>query len=532
MRASRLPALVLSGVFLLSACGAKEAEGAPDAPGTAPAPAGAPDETAQRPAGLPPDAVAIETADGQTLWVQPRPGGRVLVYQFRDDGTVEGVGGPVEEMAALYPDADFSAFETGEGQDDGGAAGGGLDPLRASQERLVEITPGAAEALEVARRGTVIELTGPTLTHMIESMGGSLDVTSEDLERLLASTDGRITATQAELRALIKQAGGDPIREAALAALIARTLEEPPPKLEKDAATRGRTHKDCPGLVYGTGEREICLPLGALSFADAAVSFTPGEKPSKAPFDFPGNALGEPDYRNTRSADFISLGCQGVLVLQFLDNALIDVDGVDLYVFEIGPFVERTELAISSDGARWIDVGVIEGARSEVDISDHVARGERFSYVRLTNAGKSCGGNHSGADIDAVAAVGAEIRLSLDSALLFDVGKSEIKPEAASALEALASQIKAYGRDIRITVEGHTDSTGSDRANLTLSEARARSVWNDLAPRLGLPDAAAAVRGFGEARPVAENDTEEGRAKNRRVDLLILPGSSGVLKEE
>lgn len=523
--------LLIAGALALSACGAKEAEGAAEGAGDTAAVETAGAGPAARPAGIPPDAVGVMTADGEQLWVQARPGGNVLVYQLQEDGTAMGTGGPVEDIAALFPDADFSAFERSEDEPATSGEPDGQDRLRASQQQLVDVTPGAAEALDIARRGTVIELTGPTLTHMIESMGGSLDVTSEDLERLLASTDGRITATQSELRALIKQADGDPIREAALAALIARTLDEPAPKLEKDAATRGRTQEDCPGLVYGTGEREICLPLGALSFADAAVSFVPGAKPSKPPFNFPGNALGEPNYRNTRSADFISLGCQGVLVLQFLDNALIDVDGVDLYVFEIGPFVERTELAISADGSTWIDVGVIEGARSEVDISGHVSRGERFTYVRLTNAGKSCGGNHSGADIDAVAAVGAEIRLSLDSALLFDVGKSDIRPEAASALDELAAQIRAYGTDIRVTVEGHTDSTGADRSNLSLSEARARSVWNYLAPRLSLPASAVTIRGFGETRPVADNATEEGRAKNRRVDLLILPGSKGYLKE-
>lgn len=534
MRGRLLHRIILAAVFCLSACGAKEGNGTPAAQASAPPVPAAGNEQAERPGGIPPEAVAVTAADGAQLWVQPRPGGRVIVYQFREGGLAEGTGGAIEDMAALYPDVDFSVFETEAGAEGSGAQPGGADGpdrLRDAQDQLVEVTPGAAEALDIARRGTVIELTGPTLTHMIESMGGSLDVSSEEMERLLASTDGRITATQSELRALIKQAGGDPVRAAALSALIERTLSEPAPRIEKEAATRGRTQDGCPGLVYGHGEREICLPLGTLSFADAAVSFTPGDKPSKPPFDFPANALGEPDYRNTRSADFISLGCQGVLVLQFLDNALIDVDGVDLYVFEIGPFVERTELAISSDGATWIDVGEIEGARSEVDISAHVSRGDRFSYVRLTNAGRNCGGNHSGADIDAVAAVGAEIRLSLDSALLFDVGKSDIKPEAATALDALAAQIRAYGNDIRVTVEGHTDATGSDRANLSLSQARAQSVWTYLAPSLSLPASAVTIRGFGETKPVAENDTEAGRAKNRRVDLLILPGAKGYLKE-
>ncbi|MFN3313101.1 MAG: OmpA family protein, partial [Hyphomonas sp.] len=236
-------------------------------------------------------------------------------------------------------------------------------------------------------------------------------------------------------------------------------------------------------------------------------------------------------YRNTYSADFISLGCHGVLVTQFTDNALVDVDGVDLYIFEVGPMVEKTELAISSDGENWIDVGVIEGARADVDIGPFVNKGDRFYFVRLTNASDACGGNHSGADIDAIAAVGAEIRLSLDSALLFDVGKFDIKPEAATSLEDLAAQIAAYGPDIRITVEGHTDSTGSAAANQTLSENRADSVWTFLAGQMSPVPEDVTIRGYGASRPVADNATEEGRAENRRVDILILPGRQGYLKE-
>ena len=132
---------------------------------------------------------------------------------------------------------------------------------------------------------------------------------------------------------------------------------------------------------------------------------------------------------------------------------------------------------------------------------------------------------HSGADIDAIAAVGAEIRLSLDSALLFDIGKYQLKPEAQAALDQLLAKVAAYGPDIRVTVEGHTDSTGSDSDNKLLSEQRAKSVWQYLAPGLKLSAEQVNIKGYGESRPVASNDDEEGRALNRRVDLLIKPGS-------
>lgn len=290
---------------------------------------------------------------------------------------------------------------------------------------------------------------------------------------------------------------------------------------DRPSRPSGKQTADCPGLVYGGGKREICLPLGRASFGDEVIGFTPGERRSRAPFDDPEQALAEPNYRRTSSPDFISLGCDGELMLRFTDNVLIDTDGVDLYVFEAGPFVERTELAISVDGTDWVDVGVIEGARADIDIAPFAVSGEKYPYVRLRNAGKSCGGKHAGADIDAVAAVGAELRFSLDSALLFDVDESRLKPEARTQLDAMARQLASHGKGLRLTVEGHTDSTGSDARNQVLSEARAGAVAEYLARQLGLAPGSMTLRGFGATRPVASNDTEEGRARNRRVDLLV-----------
>src|SRR5690606_30130717 len=116
-----------------------------------------------------------------------------------------------------------------------------------------------------------------------------------------------------------------------------------------------------------------------------------------------------------------------------------------------------------------------------------------------------------------------EIRLSLDSALLFDSGKYQLKPEALAALDELATKVDAFGPDIRVTVEGHTDSVGSDAANKQLSENRARSVWDYLATKLKVPASSVKILGYGESRPIADNETEEGRQQNRRVDLLIAP---------
>ena len=78
----------------------------------------------------------------------------------------------------------------------------------------------------------------------------------------------------------------------------------------------------------------------------------------------PKQGLGIPDYDESEDKNYVTLGCGGVLTLRFVDNGLIDIPGPDLYVFEIGPDVEPTNLAISEDGATWIEVGAIKGGRS------------------------------------------------------------------------------------------------------------------------------------------------------------------------
>ncbi len=287
-------------------------------------------------------------------------------------------------------------------------------------------------------------------------------------------------------------------------------------------AEAGKSFKDNKGV-------DVFLPQGELSFADVAVSYTPGSKTArKEVHRDPAQALGVPDYSTPSAPGFISLGCNGSVVLQFTDNVLTNVEGTDLYIFEVGPDVEAAEVAVSNDGKNWIPVGSIEGARSEIDIEPYVETDSLFSYVKITNASTDCSGNTPGADIDAVAAVGSGLRMSLSSEVLFDVAKSELKDPARAELDKIAEKISTLDTGLRIVVEGHTDSDGSTASNQTLSVERAQSVWDYLKSKSA--DAAAneaKVVGYGEGHPVADNGTDEGKARNRRVDILILPASKG-----
>lgn len=289
--------------------------------------------------------------------------------------------------------------------------------------------------------------------------------------------------------------------------------------LASPATAQSRNAMPCEGKVYGQGRRAICLPQGAASFADSVVRFTPGARPSQDVWAEPHHALGEPDYTRTTAPGFLSLGCDGVLVVRFDDNALVDVSGPDLYVFEIGPAVEATELSVSVDGTTWLDVGTIEGSRSELELTGIIDPDDVYRYVRLTNRSRTCGGRHSGADIDAIAAVGSALRVALDAAVLFDVGASTLKPEAQASIASAAALIRERGAT-RVLVEGHTDSDGDAAANDALSQARAGAV-RDALVAAGVDADVLRTRGHGERRPVAPNDTPENKARNRRVDLLV-----------
>ncbi|MEZ5400228.1 MAG: OmpA family protein [Bryobacteraceae bacterium] len=266
---------------------------------------------------------------------------------------------------------------------------------------------------------------------------------------------------------------------------------------------------------------EVRLPLGDLSFADEVVSFRPGSPSASAANSIPDEAIGPPDYKASVDDNYLTLGCGGELVVRFADNTLGDVAGPDIFIFEIGPAVESTELAVSNDAQTWIPVGRIAGAVASIDIESYVKPGDTFRYLRMTDGKSVCSGEWPGADIDAVAAIGAGRRITLDASVLFAVDRSDLAPAAEAVLNDLAAQLRGL-RNVRIVLEGHTDSTGSAPHNLDLSLARAAAVSRFLTANAGISADALQTAGFGETQPIAPNDTDANRAKNRRVEVLIL----------
>jgi outer membrane protein OmpA-like peptidoglycan-associated protein len=105
------------------------------------------------------------------------------------------------------------------------------------------------------------------------------------------------------------------------------------------------------------------------------------------------------------------------------------------------------------------------------------------------------------------------------SDVLFDTGKSTLRPVAREKLAKISGIVLAYP-DLRLAIEGNTDSVGSDAMNQQLSEQRAGSVRDYLAKE-NIPATSMTSQGFGKTQPVASNDTAEGRQQNRRVELVV-----------
>jgi outer membrane protein OmpA-like peptidoglycan-associated protein len=113
-----------------------------------------------------------------------------------------------------------------------------------------------------------------------------------------------------------------------------------------------------------------------------------------------------------------------------------------------------------------------------------------------------------------------EITVDLPADVLFDFDKSDIRPDAAAALAKLAVIVRAQPKG-HTRIEGHTDSKGDDAYNQKLSERRAESVKSWLVTKEGLESSRMTTKGWGEAKPVAPNDTDANRQKNRRVQAII-----------
>lgn len=274
----------------------------------------------------------------------------------------------------------------------------------------------------------------------------------------------------------------------------------------------GRTYSD------GHGGR-VFFPFGDISFADKVISYNNGNpSPSKEDSD-PKKALGIPDYNEEKDINFTSLGNGGSLVVKFVDNILYDIEGDDLFIFEIGGD-EQFDVFISKNGIDWINVGQGAGV-TKIDIKPFVKSTDIFRYVKLVDL-KTDQGEWPGADIDAIGAIGSTINFQISGNVLFATGKATLS-QNKSELKKIVKKIEETNG--KVVIEGYTDNVGNTGDNIKLSQARALTVKRFFIDSCNIDSTLLNISAYGEANPVADNNTAEGRQKNRRVEIIIFPSS-------
>lgn len=126
----------------------------------------------------------------------------------------------------------------------------------------------------------------------------------------------------------------------------------------------------------------------------------------------------------------------------------------------------------------------------------------------------------AGTDVEVIRQ-GDDLILSMPSGITFATDSSTVQPQFRPTLDKVADVLDRYNQTY-VDVYGHTDSTGSDAYNQALSERRADAVAQYLVMR-GVESARLEALGYGETQPIASNDTVEGRAQNRRVEIKVVP---------
>jgi len=213
--------------------------------------------------------------------------------------------------------------------------------------------------------------------------------------------------------------------------------------------------------MYNYDHSKVYLPQGEISFADQVVSskrMVKGENIHKSLHD-PAKTLGTFDYKPGGYAAY-TLGCGGEIVVKFIDNALIDIKGIDLYIYEVGT-TEPTQLSISKDGETWIVVGKIKEGQKGVDIGPFVKPDDEFSYVKLVDLNE-CTEINPGADIDAIAAIGTvkvekddkkedkeKKEEPIEKEVVVETPKTPIPPKTPEPVIAPPKEVE--GREVEVT---------------------------------------------------------------------------------
>ena len=227
------------------------------------------------------------------------------------------------------------------------------------------------------------------------------------------------------------------------------------------------------------------------------------------------NAQGEGQYLDEKNKISFQIGADGTGVYKDENNDTTITIGKNNSTYTQGNITienngdgsgtyndKDKDLLIKNDG-KGKAIITLKGKSTEVEAKP-LEKPEKFPKLKMVPPVPSIEAN--------------SLLITLDSGILFDVDKYDVRPEAKRALASLATVLKEA--DVKaFEVDGHTDSDAGDKHNQILSENRANAVKNFLASQ-GIT-AEITIKGYGKTRPVASNDTPEGKQKNRRVEIII-----------
>ena len=227
------------------------------------------------------------------------------------------------------------------------------------------------------------------------------------------------------------------------------------------------------------------------------------------------NAQGEGQYLDEKNKISFQIGADGTGIYKDENNDTTITIGKNNSTYTQGNITienngdgsgtyndKDKDLLIENDG-KGKAIITLKGKSTEVEAKP-LEKPEKFPKLKMVPPVPSIEAN--------------SLLITLDSGILFDVDKYDVRPEAERALASLATVLKEA--DVKaFEIDGHTDSDASDEYNQALSEKRANAVKDFLASQ-GLTSEITII-GYGESRPVASNDTPEGKQKNRRVEILI-----------
>lgn len=233
---------------------------------------------------------------------------------------------------------------------------------------------------------------------------------------------------------------------------------------------------------------------------------------------------GAPAYMNTYGDMMTLLLC--FFVLLFASST------VDAAKFEaiVQSFKERISIFDGGETIRT-DTNSMKNGMSQYPEQDQISSMQEAAMIdqTLTQTQKELSGYIKAKDLEdqiTVERTGDEIVMRFSDVLLFESGRAEIKAGAIPALSTIGDQLKDYmEQGYSLNIEGHTDNmpirTSQFPSNWYLSSARAIAVASFYIDEMGFDRTKVACTGSGEFKPIASNDSEEGRAKNRRVEIKL-----------